>query len=169
MSHGVQEKIWFGVVTVVSAFLLHLGWGWYGAVRAEAQCKQNLLTIQAALERYSYENRYYPTHLQQLIDAGFLTSMPANPYANGAAARNRTALMRELHEDATEPGGVAYVPSDGYQSSAYVLAVYGDERSRKAGRTMAGRSLQLEPQLAARATRIAWDRALLMVQGKGVR
>jgi hypothetical protein len=167
MTPGIQEKVWLAAVAVMGAFLLHLGYDWYSATRAEAQCKRNLQTIQAALERYSSEKRYYPEHLQQLVDAGYLTSLPRNPYARGAKLQSKAGLMREIEGEAPEPGGVAYLPSNGYQSNCYLLAVYGDERARKAGRTMAGQSLNLDPGLAAKAAQVAWDRTLLMLQGKG--
>jgi len=94
----------------------------------EVEVKQNLYTIQLALENYALDHEgQYPS----AIDAGFLTSyVPQNGLCNPVTENNRT--MQCVPLGTPEPwGDFTYVPveTDG-KITGYQLYAYGSERTR---------------------------------------
>ncbi len=56
---------------------------WDEIERNEIQVKNNVLTIQNAVDRYAYENEnHYPDDIQTLIDKGYMKKLPGNPLSD---------------------------------------------------------------------------------------
>jgi hypothetical protein len=140
---------------------------WWHAHAAEQQCKQALDTVRVALQRFAQQHQCYPDHLQTLVDAGFLTTLPRNPYWCGGARPALPELMQEAAPGQHAPGSIGYVASGGPQHGGYLLVVYGDDAARRAGHTLSGHPVALGTALAGEAQMIDWDHALYMLDAGG--
>lgn len=57
---------------------------WDEIERKETQIKNNVLTIQNAIDRYAYENEnQFPDDIQTLIDKNYMKKLPGNPLSDG--------------------------------------------------------------------------------------
>ena len=164
----ISEALSLLAIVVVAVLAFRFGSDWIGAHNAEEQCKAQLQTIQIALERYRADRRTYPARLQDLVDNGFLTSMPRNPYWKAGAAPRIAEHMHETQPGEHRPGAVGYITASDSARASYLLIVYGDERACRGGRTMSGASVALSPALAGQAKQVAWDYALLMLDASGL-
>jgi len=163
----ISDGLSFLGFVVLALVLWHIGSDWLGTHNAEAQCKQRLQTIQAALERYSAAHQGYPDHLQALVDAGLLTSLPRNPYWKPATALTIPEQMEERAPAELYPGALGYLRGNDMSRGSYLLLVYGDDKARRAGRTLTGKEVALSPSLAGQARQIAWDHVLYLLDPEG--
>jgi hypothetical protein len=152
---------------LLAAILWNPGCRIAGRARA-AECKQNLHTIQLALERYQIDHdELFPAALGELLSLGYLPCLPANPYD-----RQPRGPMPEVPIGAYTPGGVTYIPLrasaaegmlPGQVSGAvtdYKLLTYGPKRDVKGGEYWSSDRL---PGDASR--RIPWDYVLFTLDG----
>ncbi len=79
---------------------------WDETERKEIQVKNNILTIQNALERYAYENEnQYPDDIQILISGNYLQNFPDNPLSD------KKVPMLEIDFTSTDnEGNFTYLP-----------------------------------------------------------
>jgi len=110
-------------------------WGKSGSNDKDAQAKDNLRLIQAALERYAgdHEGRYPPS-LDDLITKGYIAP-PMNPYFSPPQPVRLINWSENLLSFGEfQPGGIVYIPQDvlWYQYRldglpiGYDLLVYGE-------------------------------------------
>jgi len=94
------------------------------AVAEDKEAKYNLHRTQLALERWAADNPTgeYPADLYAVLEAGYLTEWPDNPYLPF-----RKMLPTKVEDFV--PGGIIYVPYEHPYArggfSAYYLAAYG--------------------------------------------
>jgi hypothetical protein len=153
------------IITCLIAW--HVGIGWWHSRAAEQQCRTDLSTIRFALQHFAAQRQFYPEHLQALVDSGFLTTLPRNPYWHAGDHGPASEFMQEAPPGEHSPGSIGYIASGGPQSGGYLLVVYGDDRAQRAGRTLSGCPVALTASLASQARQIDWDHALYMLDAGG--
>lgn len=136
-------------------------WSWYSFVLVpkaiEDRASRNFHTVGVAVETYYVDTdlSHYPASLQDLIKAGYLQSLPLNPYSR------ETQPMPEVAIGQHAPGGITYVPKyrDGKAEPwGYLLIVYGTQR---AGQGHGDREWSLTHGITVdQAKLIAWDYVL---------
>lgn len=101
----------------------------------KAQVKQNLHTVQLALERFAVDSpdNSYPLSLQELQVEGYMREFPSNPFAGrpmrGAVYVWRSDLTREENE--------ARIPRQAKGDFVYIQRFYGESGSpRPVGYTL---------------------------------
>ncbi len=66
----------------------------------EAVLKQNLRTLRDVLDQYYADKGTYPTALEELVDAGYLRSMPVDPITK--SAETWVPVFEEFDEESAE-------------------------------------------------------------------
>lgn len=98
--------------------------------QADKQMKQLLHGVQLAVERYSVDYGACPVNIQVLMDEGYLSDPPANPYFGLDDRAPEKLLEEELKLRAT-PGAVVYHPYslNGSTLDGYILLAAGTKES----------------------------------------
>lgn len=98
--------------------------------RADKQMMQLLHAVQLGVERYAVDYGAFPPSLQPLMDEGYLSDPPANPYF-GLDKNAPERLVEEELEWRPTPGAVVYHPYslNGSTLDGYILLAAGTKES----------------------------------------
>jgi general secretion pathway protein G len=92
----VKTDIWLRNSIIISTLLLIAGCANQERARNEAVLREDLYHMRAAIDQYTQDNNKAPQHLTDLVSAGYLRTIPKDPFTNSAST------WIEVHEDATD-------------------------------------------------------------------
>lgn len=110
---------WLRNSILISSLLLTAGCTNQERARNEAVLKEDLYHMRTAIDQYTQDKKMMPQHLTDLVSAGYLQTIPKDPFTNSATTwvEEREDVSQSI--DQTQPGisdvhcGSAQVSSEG--------------------------------------------------------
>ena len=109
----INSKLYYPII--FSSLLLATGCFVEHGVRKEDTLKEDLYHMRTAIDQYTQDKQIAPQHLPDLVAAGYLHTIPKDPFTNSATT------WIEVREDATDSIGRTHPGiSDVHSGSAQV-------------------------------------------------